>query len=402
MKVTAAAFVEYGNVEELRAILSEASLPRPLLFVGGCSNLLFTRDFPGTVAHSAMKDIRVLSAEETGAFGGDGFPLGGASLQDEVLVEVGSGVVFDDFAAWAAAEGLWGVENLSHIPGEVGAGAVQNVGAYGVEAKDVIVRVNCIEISSGKAVSFKNSECGYGYRASNFKGEWKGRYAVTSVFFALSRTPRPHLDYGHLRSAVEAALREDSSAEAPQNGSQAWVPQNGSQAGAPQNGSPALAPQNGSPAGAPQAGSKGQLPEGLTPALIRRVVTAIRREKLPEPETLGSAGSFFKNPVISPEHFEKILSAHRAANGPEAAVPHYDVLQTGEPAVKVPAAWLIEQCGWKGREMGGAACYSRQPLVIVNQSGSATPEEVIALETAIIASVRERFGIDLHPEVEHI
>ena len=375
MKVTAAAFAEYESVEELRALLSEASLPRPLLFVGGCSNLLFTRDFPGTVVHSAMKDIRVLSAEKAGALGGDGFPLGDASLQDEVLVEVGSGVVFDDFAAWAAAEGLWGVENLSHIPGEVGAGAVQNVGAYGVEAKDVIVRVNCIEISSGKAVSFKNSECGYGYRASNFKGEWKGRYAVTSVFFALSRTPYPHLDYGHLRSAVEAALPKDSSAEAPQNGSQA---------------------------GAPQAGSTEQLPEGLTPALIRRVVTAIRREKLPEPETLGSAGSFFKNPVISPAHFEKILSAHRAANGPEAAVPHYDVLQGGEPAVKVPAAWLIEQCGWKGREMGGAACYSKQPLVIVNQSGSATPEEVIALENAIIASVRERFGIDLHPEVEHI
>ena len=348
MKVTAAAFAEYESPEELRAILSEASLPRPLLFVGGCSNLLFTRDFPGTVVHSAMKDIRVLSEAEAGALLGDGFPLGGVSLQDEVLVEVGSGVVFDDFAAWAAAEELWGVENLSHIPGEVGAGAVQNVGAYGVEAKDVIVRVNCIEISSGKAVSFKNSECGYGYRASNFKGEWKGRYAVTSVFFALSRAPYPHLDYGHLRSAVEAA----------------------------------------------------NLP--LTPALIRRVVTAIRREKLPEPETLGSAGSFFKNPVISPAHFEKILSAHRAANGPEAAVPHYDVLQDGEPAVKVPAAWLIEQCGWKGREMGGAACYSKQPLVIVNQSGSATPEEVIALENAIIASVRGRFGIDLHPEVEHI
>ena len=348
MKVTAAAFAEYESPEELRALLSEASLPRPLLFVGGCSNLLFTRDFPGTVVHSAMKDIRVLSEAEAGALLGDGFPLGGVSLQDEVLVEVGSGVVFDDFAAWAAAEGLWGVENLSHIPGEVGAGAVQNVGAYGVEAKDVIVRVNCIEISSGKAVSFKNSECGYGYRASNFKGEWKGRYAVTSVVFALSRAPYPHLDYGHLRSAVEAA----------------------------------------------------NLP--LTPALIRRVVTAIRREKLPEPETLGSAGSFFKNPVISPAHFEKILSAHRAANGPEAAVPHYDVLQDGEPAVKVPAAWLIEQCGWKGREMGGAACYSKQPLVIVNKSGSATPEEVIALENAIIASVRERFGIDLHPEVEHI
>lgn len=378
MKVTAAAFAEYESQEDLRAILSEHSLPRPFLFVGGCSNLLFTRDFPGTVVHSAMKTISVLSSEKARSLACDGFPQSENSSQTEepVLVEVGSGVVFDDFAAWAAAEGLWGVENLSHIPGEVGAGAVQNVGAYGVEAKDVIVRVNCIEISSGKAVSLKNSECGYGYRASNFKGEWKGRYAVTSVVFALSRTPRPHLDYGHLRSAVEAALPAGSSSRASKDGS----------------------PLKGQS----QEGSKDRLPEGLTPGLIREVVTAIRREKLPEPETLGSAGSFFKNPVISPAHFEKILSSHRAANGLEAAVPHYDVLQEGAPAVKVPAAWLIEQCGWKGREMGGAACYSKQPLVIVNLSGSATPGEVIALENAIIASVRERFNINLHPEVEHI
>ncbi len=397
MKVTAAAFAEYESQEDLRAILSERSLPRPFLFVGGCSNLLFTRDFPGTVVHSAMKTISVLSAEKARSLACDGFTQSENSSQTEepVLVEVGSGVVFDDFAAWAAAEGLWGVENLSHIPGEVGAGAVQNVGAYGVEAKDVIVRVNCIEISSGKAVSLKNSECGYGYRASNFKGEWKGRYAVTSVVFALSRTPRPHLDYGHLRSAVEAALPAGSSSRASKDGSPLK--------GQSQEGSKDRLPEKGSPLkGQSQEGSKDRLPEGLTPGLIREVVTAIRREKLPEPETLGSAGSFFKNPVISPAHFEKILSSHRAANGLEAAVPHYDVLQEGAPAVKVPAAWLIEQCGWKGREMGGAACYSKQPLVIVNLSGSATPGEVIALENAIIASVRERFNINLHPEVEHI
>lgn len=335
MKVRSAAYAEYGSVDELRTILSDSTLPRPFLFVGGCSNFLFTGDFPGTVVHSAMREVHTLSDDGK-----------------TVLVEAGAGLVFDDFVAKMSSEGLWGVENLSHIPGEVGAGAVQNVGAYGVEAKDVIERVNCLEISSGKQVSFQRSECGYGYRASNFKGPWKGQYAVTSVVFSLSRTPAPHLDYGHLRAAVEAQT------------------------------------------------TKG---EPLTPSAIREVVTMIRRGKLPEPEELGSAGSFFKNPVITPEHFEKILSEYRSSEaGAEASVPHYDVIQEGSPAVKVPAAWLIEQCGWKGRRMGGAACYEKQPLVIVNLSGEATPSEILSLESAIIDSVNRKFGITLHPEVEHI
>ncbi len=361
MKVRAAAYAEWGSEDALRELLKDSSLPRPFLFVGAGSNLLFTGDFPGTVLHSAMKDIRSLSDSTAVSSASDSCYIEHSVPDDsgssDALAEVGSGVVFDDFCAWAADCNLWGVENLSHIPGEVGASAVQNVGAYGVEAKDVIARVNCIELATGKSVSFDNSECGYGYRASNFKTVWKGLYAVTSVVFRLSSVPTPHLDYGHLRSAVEAVSCHFEQSE-----------------------------------------------KSLTPSLIREVVTEIRRQKLPEPSELGSAGSFFKNPVIPQEHFDRILNDFRQANGSEATVPHYVVVQPGNaaPMIKVPAAWLIEQCGWKGRQTGNVACYSKQPLVIVNLTGNATPQEVMDLENSVIASVRDRFGVTLSPEVEHI
>ena len=419
MKVRSAAYAEWGSVDALRELLRDAALPRPLLFVGAGSNLLFTGDFPGTVLHSAMRDIRILSgfgadgrqdAEgcygfvacpgADGGFGADGCSGaatdGSASELDnaaaEVLVETGAGVVFDDLCDWAAERGLWGIENLSHIPGEVGASAVQNVGAYGVEAKDVIVRVNCIEIATGKAVTFDNADCGYGYRASNFKSLWKGLYAVTSVVFRLSSEPTPHLDYGHLRSAVDAA-RSIPGAAPEQNLS-----------GTPGASSSASGQSLAETLSASAAASLNCRQRPLTPSLVREVVTGVRRQKLPEPSELGSAGSFFKNPLVPCEHFERILKDFRAANGPEAAVPHYIVEHPdgSAPMVKIPAAWLIEQCGWKGRRAGNVACYSGQPLVIVNLTGKAAPKEVIELENAVIASVRDRFGITLSPEVEHI
>ena len=384
--VRAAAYAGFSSVEELRTLLSDSSLPRPFLFVGAGSNLLFTGDFPGTVFHSEMKGIRIVAGGASGSEGtsctdGTG-PVPGAGAGDcaasgEVLVEADAGVVFDDFCAWAAERGLWGVENLSHIPGEVGAGAVQNVGAYGVEAKDVIASVNCIEISTGKAFVFSNSDCGYGYRASNFKTAWKGRYAVTSVLFRLSGIPTPHLDYGHLRAAVEAKAADAASA------------------------SQSVA--DGSLNSTSVVGDT-SLEQFITPGLIRETVTGIRRQKLPEPSELGSAGSFFKNPVVPQEHYERILSDFRKENGPEATVPHY-LVEQGEstaPMVKIPAAWMIEQCGWKGKQVGNVACYARQPLVIVNLTGKATAAEIISLEQQIISSVKARFGIELHPEVEHI
>ena len=332
MKVKARCFVEYDSVADLVDIEFE-ELARPVLHIGGGSNLLFTDDFKGTVLHSKINFIEIL----------DECP--GAS-DDEVLVSAGSGVVFDDFCDWAAKEGLWGVENLSYIPGEVGASAVQNIGAYGVEVKDVIRTVYCYDTVEEEFVKFDVSECEYGYRDSVFKNpEIKGRYIVTHVVFALSRTPQPKLEYGHLADAVAALAAK------------------------------------------------------LTPALIRKVIIKIRKEKLPEPSVVGSAGSFFKNPVISAELFAKIEAAAKAEHGADCKVPHYDL---PDGTVKVPAAWMIEQCGWKGRRSGGAAVWDKQPLVIVNYTGEAYPEEIIGLERRIIDSVKHKFGVELHPEVDHI
>ena len=330
MKVKARCFMEYDSVADLVDIEFE-ELARPVLHIGGGSNLLFTDDFKGTVLHSNINFIEIINEEATGP----------------VLVSVGAGVVFDDFCDWAAKEGLWGAENLSYIPGEVGASAVQNIGAYGVEVKDIIHKVYCYDTVEEEFVNFSLEECGYGYRDSIFKKpEIKGRYIVTHVVFALSREANPQLGYGHLRDAVMEAANQN-----------------------------------------------------ITPAAIRKVIIKIRKEKLPEPSVMGSAGSFFMNPVISFEHYQKIEAAAKAEFGPDYKVPHYDL---PDGMVKVPAAWMIEQCGWKGKRSGGAAVYDKQPLVIVNYTGDAYPEEIIGLERRIIASVKTKFGVELHPEVDHI
>ena len=393
MKVKARCFIEYDSVADLVDIEFE-ELARPVLHIGGGSNLLFTDDFKGTVLHSKINFIEILDEGQcipeapshsvgpspepaaagfslqrsTGPFAESLERVGkcllhtnGTSSEDvdstdtvtknpskSVIVSVGAGVVFDDFCAWAAKEGLWGVENLSYIPGEVGASAVQNIGAYGVEVKDVIRTVYCYDTVEEEFVRFSVDECRYGYRDSIFKDpEIKGRYIVTHVVFALSREPQPRLDYGHLKDAVlaEAAGRE------------------------------------------------------LTPAMIRKVIIKIRKEKLPEPSVMGSAGSFFKNPVMSAGQFAHIEAAAKAEHGPDCIVPHYNL---PDGTVKVPAAWMIEQCGWKGRRSGGAAVWDKQPLVIVNYTGEAYPEEIVGLEKRIIASVKAKFGVDLHPEVEHV
>ena len=338
MKVKARCFIEYDSVADLVDIEFE-ELARPVLHIGGGSNLLFTDDFKGTVLHSKIDFIEILDDQTEGQ-----------SVPDTpVLVSVGAGVVFDDFCDWAAKEGLWGVENLSYIPGEVGASAVQNIGAYGVEVKDVIRKVYCYDTVEEEFVHFDVEDCRYGYRDSIFKDpEIRGRYIVTHVVFALSREPQPRLDYGHLKAAVEEQTERTGN---------------------------------------------------LTPALIRKVIIKIRKEKLPEPSVMGSAGSFFKNPVISREHFGKIEAAAKAEHGPDFKVPHYDQ-ENG--SVKVPAAWLIEQCGWKGKRSGGAAVWDKQPLVLVNYTGEAYPEEIIGLERRIISSVKQKFGVELHPEVDHI
>jgi len=460
MKVKARCFMEYDSVADLVDIEFE-ELARPALHIGGGSNLLFTDDFKGTVLHSKINFIEILDEcqcvpetpshsvgpspepaaagfllqRSTGPFAEslervgkcplhtngtssedvDSSDSGPENASEVVLVSVGAGVVFDDFCAWAAKEGLWGVENLSYIPGEVGASAVQNIGAYGVEVKDVIHRVYCYDTVEEEFVNFSVEECRYGYRDSIFKHpEIKGRYIVTHVVFALSREPRPVLDYGHLKTEIERCCEERSSCHSEER----------SDVGI------------------------------FTPALIRKVIIKIRKEKLPEPSVKGSAGSFFKNPVITLEHFARIEAAAKAEHGPDYKVPHYviecqcvpetpshSVGSSPEPAaagfslqrstgpfaeslervgkcplhtngistpeerytmIKVPAAWMIEQCGWKGKRSGGAAVWEKQPLVIVNYTGDAYPEEIIGLEKRIIASVKAKFGVDLHPEVEHV
>lgn len=326
MKVTCGCFVEYDSLEDLSR-LDFDSLPQPVKHIGGGSNLLFTGDFPGTLLHSGIKFIR----ED-------------ASHNEEHLVEVGAGVCFDEFIDWACSMRLWGAENLSLIPGEVGASAVQNIGAYGVEAKDIIVRVNCFDRFTREMVTIENADCHYGYRESFFKNEDKeGRYIITSVLFRLTQEYSPKLDYGNIRSFLE--------------------------------GKPVYGPRD-----------------------VRNAIIAVRNAKLPDPAVTGSAGSFFKNPVVPREVFESIEASVKAEKGEDAKVPHFEV----EGGIKIPAAWMIDQCGFKGMTLGGAAVYEKQPLVIVNASGNASPEEVLALEHKVIEGVRQRFGIELHPEVEHL
>ena len=359
MKVKARCFMEYDSVADLVDIEFE-ELARPGLHIGGGSNLLFTDDFKGTILHSKINFIEVLddchgsSAERCTS----AVPVASQKCSENiaednvpteiVYVSVGAGVVFDDFCDWAAKEGLWGAENLSYIPGEVGASAIQNIGAYGVEVKDIIHKVYCYDTLEEEFVNFSLEECGYGYRDSIFKKpEVKGRYIVTHVVFALSREPKPQLGYGQLHESVMAAVGTSD----------------------------------------------------ITPAAIRKVIIKIRKEKLPEPSVMGSAGSFFMNPVISMEQYQKIEAAAKAELGADYKVPHYDL---PDGTVKVPAAWMIEQCGWKGRRSGGAAVYDKQPLVIVNYTGDAYPEEILSLERRIITSVKAKFGVELHPEVDHI
>ena len=358
MKVRCALYVEVTEEADLPA-LDWAALPQPVLVMGGGSNLLFTRDFPGTVLRYAgalppndPRGLKSLSDFCACKSPGPGRAPDGASaslqVPDETLVTVPAGVVFDDFCAWAASEGLWGPENLSLIPGECGASAVQNIGAYGVEVKDILADIRAWDRLERRFVHIDPASCAYGYRSSRFKTEWKGRYIITAVTYRLSRVPRPVLDYGGIRNALSSHSERSE--------------------------------------------------ESLAPQLIRDTIIGIRQAKLPAVEELGSAGSFFCNPVISREHFHRIEAIARADNGPDYRVPHYDT----PDGIKVPAAWMIEQCGFKGKRLGGAEVYQNQPLVIVNASGTATPEDILGLERQVIAAVSAKYAITLRPEVEHI
>lgn len=317
LPVKARIFAEYSSVEELRDLLKRYQGER-LLHIGQGSNLLFTEDFDGVVLHSAMRRARCVSEDN-----------------DHVWIEAENGLVLDELIEQLCDMGISGLENLSYIPGEVGASAVQNVGAYGVEVKDVIESVRAVAVADGAERVFTNAECNYGYRDSIFKNDLRGQYIITHVVYKLNKHFEPKLDYGNLRS---------------------------------------------------EAGSK------PTPMSVREAVVCIRRQKLPEVSELGSAGSFFKNPIVSREKYETLTRQIQ-----DDSIPHYEQ----EGGIKIPAAWLIEQCGWKGKMMGGAQCYEKQPLVLVNRN-NATPEDIINLAAAICKDVKEKFGIEISPEVNYI
>ena len=321
MDVKASRFVEYASVEELRGLWNaEREAVARALHIGGGSNLLFASDYEGLILHSAIKGYTVVKETE-----------------EEVEVRVGAGEVWDDFVAYTVANGWYGAENLSLIPGEVGASAVQNIGAYGVEAKDLIVSVDTFGLETGEERRFIREECRYAYRESVFKQELKGKYAVTFVTYRLKKHPVFHLEYGNIRAELE------------------------------------------------KQGCQVDLEN------VRRIIIAIRQAKLPDPKVLGNAGSFFMNPVVPKMQFEALLAQY-----PD--MPHYPV---DDAHVKIPAGWMIDRCGWKGKRVGHAGVHEKQALVLVN-CGGATGKEVMHLAEEIVASVRERFGVTIRPEVNYI
>lgn len=294
----------------------------PLLHIGCGSNLLFLNDFDGIVLKSNIKGICL--KEETA---------------DDVLVEVGSGEICDEFIDYAIRHGWFGMENLSLIPGQIGAAAVQNIGAYGMEVCDVIEVVRGISLTDGTCHLWKRDECRYGYRRSIFKEELWGKYAITRVTFRLSKHFEPKLQYGGLAKAV-----------------------------------------NDSPT-----------PTSLTASQLRNIIIDIRQAKLPDPSVQGNAGSFFKNPIVSAEKAHQLL-----ANYPN--MPHYPA-ENG--LIKLAAGWLIEQAGWKGKSLGPAAVHDRQALVLVNKGG-ATGRDIQRLCEAVKKDVADKFGVELEPEVNFI
>lgn len=333
MDVRAALLAEYETLDDLRQLLHTPKVKQlmdlqreagqlPFWHIGSGSNLLFKTDYPGVVLHCTAKGIRV--AEPT------------ASTADNYLLEVEAGTIWDDVCAYCADNGLYGPENLSLIPGEAGAAAVQNIGAYGVEIKDLIYEVITFDVETERIRSFSPEEMHYGYRESLLKlPEAKARYIVTRLVLRVSKEPRLNLGYAGLSAAITVA--------------------------------------------------------NPTAADVREAVIRIREGKLPDPKVLGNAGSFFKNPVVTNDVYEALLAQY-------PSMPHYKV---DEQHTKIPAGWLIEQCGWKGKSLGNAGVYEKQSLVLVNRGG-ARPDEVVTLCQTIITDVAKKFGITIHPEVNII
>lgn len=314
----AARYLRVDDPAQLAALAADpvlAALPR--LVIGGGSNLLLTRDVDGLVLHMTLTGKAIVG--ETG---------------DAILVRAGAGENWHDFVRHTLDAGLGGLENLSLIPGTVGASPIQNVGAYGLETRDVFHSLSAFDVATGTTRTMTAADCRFGYRDSVFKQPAGRHLIVLDVTFALPRAWTPNLRYAELARALDEQGIVDP-----------------------------------------------------TPRQVSDAVVAIRRRKLPDPAEIGNAGSFFKNPVVSNEHCARLLAAY-------PALVHHAQPDGGE---KLAAGWLIDQCGWKGRSLGRAGVYDKQALVLVNRGG-ATGAEVLALARAIQGDVRDRFGVELEPE----
>jgi UDP-N-acetylmuramate dehydrogenase len=310
-------FAAFSDTEQLISLLSEIK-NSSITILGGGSNMLLTKDITGYVLRNEIVGITI--EEET---------------PETVLLKVGGGVVWHDFVMYTIENNYFGLENLSLIPGSVGASPMQNIGAYGIEIKDCFEKLDALEIQTKTVHSFNHEKCEFGYRESVFKRKLKGQYIITYVYFRLHKNGSLNTSYG----AINAELTS----------------------------------------------------RGITIPTIKEVseaVISIRKSKLPDPKELGNAGSFFKNPVVPVSVFESIKS-----NFPK--VPSYFV---NEENVKIPAGWLIETAGWKGKRIGNCGVHTKQALVIVNY-GSATGKEVFELSQAIIDDIYNKFSIQLEREV---
>lgn len=310
--------VEINHAEELTELFLDPKwLQTPRLVLGGGSNILFTKDFEGLVIRMNIRGIEHRINHE------------------DVYVEAGAGESWKELVDYCVSHGFAGMENLSLIPGSVGASPVQNIGAYGVELKDVFESCQAFEIATQHQKTFVKEACGFGYRESIFKNELKNQFIITSVKFKLSLQPNLNTKYG----AIETELQNRGI-------------------------------------------------ENPNIADVSKVVSAIRVSKLPDPATIGNAGSFFQNPIISKDEFEKLKNKF-------PAVVNYPA---GNDKVKLAAGWLIEQTGWKGKITGQTGTWKNQALVLVNH-GNASGSEIYALSSQIIDSVYQKFGVMLHREV---
>ena len=318
IEATANQFVEFSSVDDIVGFLGEGYDGRSFV-IGGGSNLLFVNDYNGTILHSAIMGMQVVEEDD-----------------NYLLLRVGSGVNWDALVAYTVEQGWGGLENLSAIPGEVGASAVQNVGAYGVEAGELIVKVETVRLSDALCQEFLHDDCCFSYRHSIFKAAEKGKHIITHVTYRLSKNPTFKLTYGNLSEKVG-------------------------------------------------------LLGGATLANVRKAVCEIREAKLPSPDRIGSAGSFFMNPIVPAEVAEALVKEY-------PAMPQYP-LTCGN--VKLSAGWLIEQCGWKETPHEHVGVYKHQALVVINRGG-ATGRDVLDFASEVVASVKEKFGVELNMEVNVI